>query len=98
MPSTLAPVTPTATTLRATVSRARAAFHSGRTRAPEWRKTQLRALDRMLVQSEAELGEALRLDLGKSALEGYLTEIAFVRAEIAATLHELDRWLRPERV
>ncbi|MEP6623965.1 MAG: aldehyde dehydrogenase family protein [Acidimicrobiia bacterium] len=97
MTSTLDPVTPTAT-LRATVSRARAAFHTGRTRPPDWRRTQLRALDRMLVQSEAELCEALRLDLGKPALEGYLTDIAFVRAEIAVTLHDLDRWLRPERV
>ena len=97
MTATLEPTlrSPSAATI---ISGLRATFTSGRTRPPEWRKAQLRALDHLLVEREAELGEALRLDLGKSALEGYLTEIAFVRAEIAETLKHLDRWLAPERV
>ncbi len=81
----------------ATVSRVRATFHSGRTRPVAWRKEQLRALDRLLVESETELLDALRLDLGKPALEGFITDIAFVRAEITDTLRHLDRWLRPAR-
>ena len=81
----------------AVLARLRATFDSGRTRPVEWRKEQLRALDRLLVESEAELLEALRLDLGKPALEGFITDIAFVRAEIAETLRHLDRWLQPTR-
>jgi len=97
MTSTLDPVAMT-TSVHATVNRARAAFNSGRTRSVQWRKAQLRALDRLLVEGEAELSEALRLDLGKPAFEGYITDIAFVRTEIAETLRHLDHWLRPERV
>ena len=96
MTSTLEPTT-TADTPSATISRARAAFNSGRTRPVAWRKAQLHALDRMFVEREEDLCEALRLDLGKPALEGYLTDIAFVRAEIAETLRNLDRWLTPAR-
>ncbi len=76
----------------------RATFASGRTRPVEYRKQQLRALDRLIVESEAELLEALRLDLGKPAIEGYLMDLAFVRAELADTLHHLDRWVKPRRV
>ncbi len=96
MTALLEPTTPT-TSATDIIDRTRATFASGRTRPVGWRKDQLRALDRMLVERETEFGEALRLDLGKSATEGYLTEIAFVRAEIADTLKHLDHWLKPER-
>ena len=79
-------------------ARLRATFASGRTRTVEWRRDQLRALDRLLVEGESELLDSLARDLGKPRLEGYLTEIAFVRSEIADTLHHLTRWLRPEKV
>ena len=82
----------------AVVARLRATFASGRTRQVEYRKEQLRALDRLLVEREEDLLAALRLDLGKPAVEGHITDIAFVRAEIAETLKHLDAWLRPERV
>ena len=96
MTATLEPTT-TTPSASAVIRRVRGAFNSGRTRPVEWRKEQLLALDRLLVESEAELLEALRLDLGKPALEGFITDIAFVRAEIAETLRHLDQWLRPER-
>ena len=95
MTSTLDPVV--ATPPSPASARLRATFASGRTRPIAWRREQLRALDHMLVEGEDELLDALARDLGKPGLEGYLTEIAFVRAEIADTLHHLARWLRPER-
>jgi aldehyde dehydrogenase (NAD+) len=76
----------------------RATFTTGRTRDLAWRKEQLRALRRMLAEREEDLLGALRLDLGKPAIEAFLTELAFVRAEIDVTLKHLDRWVRPERV
>ncbi|MGZ4676315.1 MAG: aldehyde dehydrogenase family protein [Acidimicrobiia bacterium] len=99
MTSTLDPTTrhAGAPPAAATVARLRATFASGRTRPVGYRKDQLRALDRLLVEREADLLEALRLDLGKPAIEGYLTDIAFVRAEIAETIKHLDAWLRPEK-
>ncbi len=76
----------------------RATFATGRTRDLSWRKEQLRALRRMLAECEEDLLGALRIDLGKPAIEAFLTELAFVRAEIDVTLKHLDRWVRPERV
>jgi aldehyde dehydrogenase (NAD+) len=80
------------------VKRLRTTFDAGRTRPVEWRKAQLHALRQLLVEGEEELSAALERDLGKSALEGFLTEIAFVRAEIDETLRHLDAWLRPAKV
>ncbi len=96
MTSTLNPTITPASAV-AIISRARATFAAGRTRPTEWRKDQLRALARMLTEREDEFLAALAQDLGKPALEGYLTDIAFVTAEITETLRRLDRWLQPAR-
>ncbi|MFF3734827.1 aldehyde dehydrogenase family protein [Streptomyces sp. NPDC002476] len=82
----------------ATVSRLRTAHTTGRTRPTAWRKAQLRALRRLLVEQEDVFVSALRADLGKSAVEAYVTEIGFTIKEIDHTLRRLDRWLRPRRV
>jgi aldehyde dehydrogenase (NAD+) len=80
------------------VKRLRVAFDSGRTRPIEWRKEQLGALRRMLIEGEEAFTTALGRDLGKSVIEGFVTEIALVRAEIDYTLQHLESWLRPEKV
>ncbi|WP_219933877.1 aldehyde dehydrogenase family protein [Streptomyces sp. Act143] len=80
------------------VSRLNAAFATGLTRPLAWRKSQLRALRRMLTEHEEVFAAALRADLGKSRTEAYTTEIGFVVNEIDHTLRHLDRWLRPRRV
>ena len=80
------------------VQRLRTTFDSGRTRPLAWRRAQLQALLRMLAECEAEFLAALRRDLGKPALEGYVTEIGLVRAEIAHALRHLRRWTRGTRV
>lgn len=73
-------------------------FRSGTTRPLEWRTIQLQQLDRMLVECEAEFEQALANDLGKPALEAQVTEIGFLRSEIAYALAHLEQWMRPERV
>ena len=80
------------------VADARAAFHSGRTKPYAWRVAQLRALRALVVDNEAELSEALRTDLGKSAHESWITELGFVVEEIDHTLRHLRSWLKPRRV
>jgi aldehyde dehydrogenase (NAD+) len=87
-----------ATTPEAIVETLRATFRSGRTRPLDWRRGQLRGLRRMLVEREAELVEALRQDLGKPALESFVTEIGLVRGEIDHALRHLRRWARGTRV
>lgn len=76
----------------------RGGFDSGRTRLLEWRASQLRRLRALLIERETELLDALAADLGKPAIEGYVTEIAFTRAEIDLALANLDTWMNPEKV
>jgi aldehyde dehydrogenase (NAD+) len=85
-------------TAAAVVERLRATFRDGRTRAPGWRRRQLHALRRMLVERETEFIDALREDLGKPALESYVTETGFTVGEIDHALRHLRRWMRGSRV
>ncbi|MFC4554013.1 aldehyde dehydrogenase family protein [Georgenia faecalis] len=76
----------------------RATFDSGRTKPFTWREAQLEGLDRLLAENGAELEAALAADLGKSATEAYLTEIGFLRTELAHVRARFRRWLAPQRV
>jgi aldehyde dehydrogenase (NAD+) len=80
------------------VKHLRVAFDAGPSRSITWRREQLRGLAAMLAERENELLTALHADLGKPAIEGFVTDLAFVTAEIEHTLKHLDEWLRPERV
>jgi aldehyde dehydrogenase (NAD+) len=97
MTSTLEPEV-AARSITAVTARLRATYAAGRTRPLTARKDQLRALDRLLVDGEDELLDALHRDLGKPAIEAHLMDLAFVRAEIAETLGHLEDWLRPQKV
>lgn len=74
----------------------RSAFRSGLFSSYAWRRGQLLALRRLLVEREEELYAAVSADLGKSAEETYLTELSFVSGEIRQALRHLRRWMRPE--
>ncbi|WP_017586285.1 aldehyde dehydrogenase family protein [Nocardiopsis ganjiahuensis] len=80
------------------VGRLRMAFDSGRTKPISWRRAQLRALRRLLVEERPTLEKALKADLGKPPVEAHTTEIGFVVNEIDHTLKHLASWLRPQRV
>jgi aldehyde dehydrogenase (NAD+) len=80
------------------VARLKATFQAGTTRPVGWRRRQLEALRELIVQREDDLLDALHRDLGKSSIEGWLTELRQVSNEIGVVLRHLDRWTRPERV
>lgn len=82
----------------ATVDRVRAAYGQRVTRPLEWRKQQLERLAAMLSENEARFSDALRIDLGKPAIEGFITDIAFVLGEIESMVKNLRKWNKPERV
>jgi len=97
--TTTAPTTGTAAfDAAALVARLRTTFASGRTRAVAWRKEQLRALQAMLDEREADLLHALAADLGKCSAEGYVTEVGFLKSDLHYVLAHLDKWVEPERV
>ncbi|WP_217135171.1 aldehyde dehydrogenase family protein [Leucobacter chinensis] len=80
------------------VNALRNTFRDGVTRPLSWREGQLRALDRMLVECEAEIEQALFADLGKSPVESQVAEIGFLRTEIAYALKHLRSWAASSRV
>lgn len=89
---------PTVTGVAPMVDTLRATYDARMTRPLEWRRRQLTQMMRMLEENEAEFAEALRLDLGKPTIEGFITDIAFVTGEIKAMIKNLAKWNKPERV
>ena len=73
-------------------------FATGQTFDLEWRKTQLKALIRMLETQTPEIEKALYADLHKPAEEAWLTEIGFVLHEARFVLKNLDKWAKEQRV
>ena len=80
------------------VSAVRAAFEDGTTRSLIWRRQQLRRMIELLEENEDELLAALRADLGKPSVEGYVTDIAFVVSELRLMVRNLEKWNAPVRV
>ena len=67
-------------------------FNSGRTRSLQWRAEQLRAIEKMCEESEPEIAEALARDLGRSAFEAWLGDVASTKAEAAFARKHLRKW------
>lgn len=67
-------------------------FRSGRTRSLAWRRSQLRAMTRMLRENADAICDAVHKDLGKPATETRLMEIGLVLEEIRFILPRLRRW------
>jgi len=82
----------------ALVERLRATFDSGRTRPVAWRRAQLQAIKRMLLEHEDEFVAALATDLGKSSTEGWLTDVVLSIRDVDYTLKHMADWIRPEKV
>lgn len=85
-------------TIAGVVADIRRTFDTRVTRPLSWRKRQLERMIAMLEENETELSAALATDLGKPAVEGFVTDIAFVIGEVKLMLKNLRRWNRPERV
>ncbi|XP_048231180.1 aldehyde dehydrogenase family 3 member F1 isoform X2 [Ricinus communis] len=60
--------------LEESLSEVRETFKSGKTRSAAWRKTQLKALIKLLKDNENEIFQALNQDLGKHPAEAYRDE------------------------
>ena len=77
-------------TLRATVV-------SGQTRPEAWRRLQLKRLSDLIDRYEADILQALRIDLAKPELEG-MFEIVALLQELKITRRRLKAWMRPRRI
>ena len=62
------------------------------------RKKHLMALRNLILENEDDILLALKEDLGKSELEGAISETLFTVKEIDHTLKKLKKWMRKKRV
>ena len=76
----------------------RAVFATGRTRALEWRLEQLRGIERFVEEREADIAAALAEDLGRSAAEAWLGDIASTKGEAVYARKHVKKWMRKRRV
>ncbi|MTH54658.1 aldehyde dehydrogenase family protein [Bacillus mangrovi] len=80
------------------LSRQKAYFADQKTKDLSFRIEQLVKLKAAIKKHEGKITEALALDLHKSELEAYSTEIGILYEEINFTLKRLKGWAKPERV
>ncbi|MCD2194586.1 aldehyde dehydrogenase family protein [Actinomycetospora endophytica] len=80
------------------VARLRSTFAGGRTRDLRWRRQQLRGIERLCAEQEPAIAAAMAADLGRSAHDTWLGEIASTRGEAAFARKHLRRWNRKRRV
>ena len=76
----------------------RSVFNSGRTRSAQWREEQLRAIERMCDEREAEISAALTADLGRAPFEAWLGDVASTKAEAVYARKNFRKWCKPRRV
>ncbi|MDJ0712096.1 MAG: aldehyde dehydrogenase family protein [Woeseiaceae bacterium] len=73
-------------------------FETERTMSLAWRSEQLTALERMMLECEQEIMDALNADLGKHALEAWSTEISYVAGDAAYCRKNLKKWTKRRKV
>ncbi|XP_004618542.2 aldehyde dehydrogenase family 3 member B1 [Sorex araneus] len=81
-----------------TLRRLRDTVCAGRTRPAEFRKAQLRGLERFLRENQELLRQALADDLRKSDFESELSEVHISQSEIKLALRNLRAWMKDEKV
>lgn len=76
----------------------RKSFASGVTKSKQWRKNQLKALQKLCHEGRELLCTGMLNDLHKSHFEGYAMELNLIEHEIQFHLDHLDEWMKPEVV
>jgi aldehyde dehydrogenase (NAD+) len=80
--------------IQKTVDRLRKTFATGRTRELQWRRTQLRALEKMMADNESKIAEALQADLCRKPFEAWLADTATTAAEARYAAKHVKKWMR----
>lgn len=83
--------------IRQIIERQRLFFESGRTLDVKWRIEQLKRLRRGVVENADAMVAALKEDLGRDDVEGYLCDVGPILVEIDEMIAGVRRWARPER-
>lgn len=83
--------------LRGVIEAQREFFATRATMDVNYRLTQLQSFTDMLEANEGAVCNALRADLGKSAGETFLGELAVLFSELKFIIKRLPKWMKPER-
>lgn len=86
--------TATAVDVASVVARLRKTFATGRTRDVAWRKRQLEALEKLMVDNEPAIAAALEQDLGRKPFESWLADIASTAGEAADAAKNVGKWTK----
>ena len=89
-----APTSASAPDVAGTVARLRQTFVTGRTRSVDWRKQQLRALEKMMVENEAAIADALEQDLDRKPFEAWLADSASTAGEARYAAKNVGKWMK----
>jgi aldehyde dehydrogenase (NAD+) len=73
-------------------------FDTNVTRDLLWRKQQLQAIKKLVIENEKSLLEALQSDLSKPTLEAWITEISYITNDVDHVCKHLNKWAKPKRV
>jgi len=76
----------------------RSVFATGRTRPLAWRLRQLEGIERLCAEREADIAAALASDLGRTAVEAWMGDVASTASEAAYARKNLRKWMRRKRV
>lgn len=80
-----------------TAAELREVFATGRTRSLKWRLDQLAGIERLCDEQEPAIAAALAEDLGRSAVEAWLGDVASTKGEAAYARKHLRKWMRRRR-
>ncbi|XP_023750826.1 aldehyde dehydrogenase family 3 member F1 [Lactuca sativa] len=83
--------------MRRSVEELRQTFKSGKTRGVDWRKSQLRAILRLIEENKDNLYQLLQSELGKHPVESYRDEIGIVKKSVDLALSCIDQWMSPKK-
>ena len=85
---------PASVDIPAVVAGLRKTFATGRTRDIEWRRKQLRALEKLVTDNEPAIAAALEQDLGRQPFEAWLADIAGTAGEAAYAAKNVGKWAK----
>lgn len=76
------------------VAHLRQTFSTGKTRSIEWRRAQLRGLEKMMAENEPAIAAALEKDLDRSPFEAWLADTATTAGEARYAAKNVKKWVR----
>jgi aldehyde dehydrogenase (NAD+) len=80
------------------IEQQRVFFNSNRTKDFSFRIEQLKKLNELMVQYEAEMVDAIFQDFGKSEFDVYTTEFGILYSDISVALKNIKKWSKWKRV